>query len=142
MNPGRKRLKNLDRKEVRALAQKIARKYAQKDVIIGLVGQLGAGKTAFTKDFAAYFGIKKTKSPTFVIGSSYPIKSGYLHHYDFYRLNSEKQLEHLGLSEILNSRNRKVLIEWVDKFPKIAKQCDLLITFEVTGKTTRNVKIS
>lgn len=133
--------KNLDRSQVRKLAQNLAKEFAAKDTIIGLTGPLGAGKTAFAKDFAATYGIKKVKSPTFIIGSLYPIGNRTLYHYDFYRLNEIKQLEALDFEEILASKNRIVLIEWVEKFPQIAKQCDLIITFKIRGKF-RDVKIT
>lgn len=133
--------KSLDLEGVKKLAANLSLKYKNKDVVIGLIGPLGAGKTYFTKCFALSLGIKKVKSPTFVIGSQYQISQGKLYHFDFYRLDEPKQLEALELNEILNSSNRIVLIEWVDKFPELAKKCDLLITFEITGKNTRNVTI-
>jgi tRNA threonylcarbamoyladenosine biosynthesis protein TsaE len=136
-----KKLVNLTRTQTRKLATDLGKKYTGKDAIIGLVGPLGAGKTAFVKDFARVYGIKKIKSPTFVIGSVYKIKSGALYHYDFYRLHNEKQLIPLGLPEIIDSRNRIILIEWVDKFHKIKKQCNLILTFEISGKSTRHVFI-
>lgn len=141
MNPSKKSLKKLDRKALRHLAQALAQKYGSKDVVIGLSGNLGAGKTAFVKDFAAYFGIKKIKSPTFIIGSVYPLKQTRLYHYDFYRLERQNQLIPLGFEDILASRHRIVLVEWIEKFPEIAKRCDVLINLEISGKNTRNVTI-
>ena len=135
------RYENLTREGVKKLAARLAKKYSEQDVVIGLVGQLGAGKTTFVKDFAQNFGIKKIKSPTFIIGSVYKIKTGQLYHYDFYRLNNKQQLRTLGFDEIINSQRRIVLIEWVDKFPKIATSCDLIISFEISGKNLRNVTI-
>jgi tRNA threonylcarbamoyladenosine biosynthesis protein TsaE len=137
-----KELKSQDRAAVTKLAVELARKYKNKDVAIGLVGPLGAGKTAFTKDFARALGIKKIKSPTFIVGSVYPIGKRQLYHYDFYRLEKPAQLKPLDFDDILASKNRIVLIEWADKFPQIAKQCDLVITFGFAGKNLRHVTIS
>jgi tRNA threonylcarbamoyladenosine biosynthesis protein TsaE len=136
-----KKVLNLNLTGLKLLASDLARKYKQKDVVIGLVGELGAGKTAFTKAFASNFGIKKIKSPTFIIGARYPIQNRLLYHYDFYRLNKSSQLKSLDFNEILNSKNRILLIEWVDKFPNIQKKCDIILTFKVSGKNVRNVTI-
>lgn len=127
--------------DVRALATKLAKRYAKRDVVIGLSGNLGSGKTTFTKEFAKALGIHRVKSPTFVIGSRYKLPGRLLYHYDFYRLHSAKQLTDLGFDEILKQHNRIVLIEWVEKMPKIKKQCDLVIKFKVAGINLRNVEI-
>ncbi|MBX4205013.1 MAG: tRNA (adenosine(37)-N6)-threonylcarbamoyltransferase complex ATPase subunit type 1 TsaE [Candidatus Doudnabacteria bacterium] len=136
-----RKFKNLNRAQVKKLASGLAKKYSGKDVVIGLVGELGAGKTTFTKDFGSFLGIKKIKSPTFIIGSTYPLKNQTLYHYDFYRLSDSKQLRPLGFEEIFKSKNRIVLIEWVDKFPKIAQVCDLIINLKPSGKNLRHVTL-
>jgi tRNA threonylcarbamoyladenosine biosynthesis protein TsaE len=134
-------LKNQTLKEVQNLAQVLAKKYRHKDVVIGLVGPLGAGKTTFAKSFAAKLGIRKAKSPSFIISNVYPIGKRKLHHFDFYRLANQKQLAAVEFDEILAGINRLMLIEWVDKFPELAEKCDLILTFEVVGKNKRNVTI-
>jgi len=136
-----KRLQNLNRAAVARLAKSLAKKYASKDVVIGLTGQLGAGKTAFVKDFAKSLGIKKVSSPTFVISHTHPLSKKVLHHFDLYRLENKKQLVPIGIDEIFSGKNRIVLIEWVDKFPELAKKCDLIINFEIAGKNLRHVTI-
>jgi tRNA threonylcarbamoyladenosine biosynthesis protein TsaE len=137
-----KKYQDLDLAGIKNLSIALAKKYAKKDVVIGLIGPLGAGKTTFVKDFAKYYGIKKIKSPTFIIGSVHQINSKLFYHYDFYRLADEKQLTPLGFTEIINSKKRIILIEWVDKFPKIKNKCDLILNFEISSKNTRNVTIS
>ena len=136
-----KRIKNLSSGQVKKLAQTLAKKHYKDDVVIGLIGPLGAGKTTFVKHFAETFKIKHIKSPTFIIGSLYPTPDQTIYHYDFYRLEDVRQLQPLGFDEILASKHRIILIEWVDKFPEIAKVCDIVLSFEITGKTTRNVTI-
>jgi tRNA threonylcarbamoyladenosine biosynthesis protein TsaE len=135
------RMKNQTLLNVRNLAVRMAKKYVKKDTVIGLVGELGAGKTVFVKSFAGYLGIKKIKSPTFVVGNRYRIGKRQLYHFDFYRLSHLKQLQTLEIDEILKSNNRIVLIEWVDKFPHISKLCDVQIELSISGKNLRNVTI-
>lgn len=121
---------NLSLGQVRKLAAELGKSVSRRGAIIGLSGNLGSGKTTFAKSLATGLGIKNLKSPTFIVSQRYPHKQRYLYHLDFYRLDDEKQLAPIGLTEILSSDNI-VLIEWVDKFPKIARKCDILISFQI-----------
>ncbi|HEX5429951.1 MAG TPA: tRNA (adenosine(37)-N6)-threonylcarbamoyltransferase complex ATPase subunit type 1 TsaE [Patescibacteria group bacterium] len=132
---------NLNLDGVKHLATKLARQYRTRDAAIGLVGPLGAGKTAFAKEFAKFFGVKKVKSPTFMVSARYEIGKRTLFHFDLYRIDNPGKLKALDLEEILASKNRIVLIEWADKFPKLHPKLNLLLKFEVTGKNLRHVTL-
>ena len=132
--------RNLSLAQVRKLGASIGKKAAKKGSIIGLSGNLGSGKTTFSKAVATSLGIKSLKSPTFIVSQRYPLKESFLYHIDFYRLDRPKQLLPLGLGEILSSDNI-VLIEWVDKFPRIMRKCDILINFQVKPNNKRDVSI-
>jgi tRNA threonylcarbamoyladenosine biosynthesis protein TsaE len=85
--------------------------------VVGLSGNLGAGKTAFVKAVAKHLSIKAVvNSPTFVIIKKYPIKKKnthkFLFHLDAYRLKSEEELTKLGWQEILADQDNLVFIEW------------------------------
>jgi len=84
--------------------------------VVGLYGNLGAGKTAFTKYIASILGIEETiTSPTFVIEKIYELsnqKFTHLIHIDAYRLKDSSELLHLGWKEIIADRNNLILIEW------------------------------
>jgi tRNA threonylcarbamoyladenosine biosynthesis protein TsaE len=86
-------------------------------LVIGLVGPLGAGKTDWVKGLAEGLGIAANlvASPTFVIASEYP-GSRPLAHVDFYRLETEGELEAAGFVDLLDP-GRVVAIEWADRFP-------------------------
>jgi tRNA threonylcarbamoyladenosine biosynthesis protein TsaE len=138
-----KKFTSLSLPEIKILASRLAKSLTNKDYVIGLTGDLGAGKTTFAKAFAKSLGIKhRIKSPTFVISCQYPFGKGrHLYHFDFYRLNHSKQLKAIGFPEILSGKNRLVLIEWADKFPSLAKQCDIIINFKIAGESSRHVTI-
>ena len=133
-------LKNLSLHQVKILADHLAKKINDKAILIGLVGPLGAGKTTFVKKFAKNFGIKKISSPTFVISHEYKMRKNKFFHLDFYRLKDESELITVGFPEMLNGKNI-ILIEWVNKFPNVAKLCDLLINFKVNENNKRDIDI-
>jgi len=92
-------------------------------LVVGLVGDLGAGKTAFLQAIAKHLGVKnKVLSPTFVIMKSYKLKAKnhkLLFHLDAYRLKNEKELLYLGWEEIIKDGKNLVFIEWPENVSKI-----------------------
>lgn len=85
-------------------------------MVVGLSGELGAGKTAFVKAVAKHLGIAEViTSPTFVIMKLYPTKHpGWkkLVHIDAYRLESGKEVEALDFDKVISDKNNLVMIEW------------------------------
>ena len=102
--------------ETFALAEKIAKESKGGD-IIALYGDLGAGKTSFTKGFAKGLGIKKVvNSPTFVVMKIYSNKSGVgLVHVDAYRLSTASELSAIGIDDYLGNEKYITIIEWPEK---------------------------
>lgn len=90
--------------------------------VVGLYGELGAGKTTFTQAIAKELKIKrKVNSPTFVIMKSYKLKTkNYkrLFHIDAYRLKNEHELSHLGWDEIIENKEHLIFIEWPENVSK------------------------
>lgn len=91
--------------------------------ILALQGELGAGKTTFAQACARSLGIKeRVLSPTFVILKAYAAKKkkfAHFIHIDCYRLDSEKDLLHLGFKELVKDKDAIILIEWADRVKKI-----------------------
>jgi tRNA threonylcarbamoyladenosine biosynthesis protein TsaE len=90
--------------------------------VIGLIGELGAGKTVFTKGLGKGLKIKEViSSPTFVLMKIYKTKNKNIKsliHIDAYRLQSEKDLEIIGIDEYLNKKDNVIIIEWPEKIKK------------------------
>jgi tRNA threonylcarbamoyladenosine biosynthesis protein TsaE len=90
-----------------------------KATIVGLYGDLGAGKTAFAKALAKVLGVEDSvTSPTFVIEKIYELKNQkfkHLIHIDAYRLEREEELLRLGWGEIISDQENLILIEWPER---------------------------
>lgn len=126
---------------------KILKGKTQKDsaMIVCLSGDLGAGKTAFTKAIAKYLKIKqKVTSPTFVIIKKYPIKNqkhDFLFHIDAYRLKNEKELLNLGWQEIVSNKKHLVFIEWPENVKKIIPRHARFIYISSEENGQRNLEL-
>lgn len=90
-----------------------------KATVVGLYGDLGAGKTTFTQAVARSMGIgEMVVSPTFVIEKIYELsgqKFSHLIHIDVYRLESSTELVSLGWDKITSDSKNLILIEWPDR---------------------------
>ncbi|MEQ1500145.1 MAG: tRNA (adenosine(37)-N6)-threonylcarbamoyltransferase complex ATPase subunit type 1 TsaE [Parcubacteria group bacterium] len=93
--------------------------YSDRAMVVGLYGNLGAGKTTFTQALAKCVGVSdNVTSPTFVIEKIYELtnqKFTHLIHIDAYRLESSEELVRLGWKEIISDKNNLILIEWPEK---------------------------
>jgi len=111
--------------------------------IIGLIGDLGSGKTAFVKGVGSYFKIKNITSPTFVIMKVYKIKNNKkynnLVHIDCYRLENYDSLMDIGLEEYLNNSQSLVLIEWADKIKDKLPKNTKYIKFKLGKKENERI---
>jgi len=117
--------------------------------VILLHGNLGAGKTTFTKAFAKELGVEEeVTSPTFVVMKRYELENQIfknLVHIDAYRLESGEEIEALDFEEYISDENNIVLIEWPEKIESavesIPKQNIITLDFEVVDETTREILV-
>jgi tRNA threonylcarbamoyladenosine biosynthesis protein TsaE len=113
-----------------------------------LRGDLGTGKTTLVKGIAQALDAAEpdeVTSPTFTLLHEYegtlhkkPVK---LYHIDVYRLEGERQLETLGLDELLTS-DALVLVEWGDKFKSIRKRATGEIVITSAGGDARKITVT
>lgn len=96
----------------------LARKFAQsisKGNVVALIGNLGTGKTTFTKGLAKALGIlENVGSPTFKLVSEYVGTDSVLYHIDAYRLEGSKDFLNIGGEEYLTTEDGITVIEWAD----------------------------
>jgi len=111
--------------------------------IIGLIGELGAGKTVFIKGLSRGLGIKKTiTSPTFVLMKVYQIqnkKIKNLCHVDAYRLKSGQDLIDIGIKDYLGKSNAVTVIEWADRVKSILPKNKIIVKIRSGKKQNQRI---
>ncbi len=109
--------------------------------IVELIGDLGAGKTTFTKILGEELRIQETIiSPTFVIQKRYPIPNHphfkTLVHVDAYRFENPDEAKILGIEEDIQNKENLILIEWPSKIQNHIPE-SIQIHFEHKDENTR-----
>lgn len=113
-----------------------------KNNIIFLNGEIGAGKTTFTKYLVEIYGLNdEVCSPTFSLENRYNTKNGLIIHFDLYRIKNEEELDMIGFYDTLKE-DATILIEWADKFniEKYIKNYKI-ISFKIHDSNMRYVTI-
>lgn len=109
--------------------------------VLELVGDVGAGKTTFTKGLALGLGIFETvQSPTFTISRVYEGDNLTLSHYDFYRLNDYGIMK-MELAENLSNPQNITVVEWAGELADILPEKHLRLIFESISEDKRLVKV-
>jgi tRNA threonylcarbamoyladenosine biosynthesis protein TsaE len=127
-------------KDTRALAKKIAR-IIKPPCLIGLIGELGSGKTFFTQELARALNVKDyVTSPTFTYLNIYDSKYK-LYHFDLYRIKKYDEFINLGLADVLY-KNEISVIEWFDKIEKEIKDIDIKIIFTIISEQERKIELN
>jgi len=100
--------------ETQRLAVKLAN-ILNPGCVVALIGELGSGKTTFTKGFAKGIGVKDhVTSPTFKLVSEYEGRRFNLNHIDAYRMEGSRDFLNIGGEEYLTPENSITIIEWGD----------------------------
>ncbi len=129
--------------ETIAFGRTLAKLLAPPKLVI-LRGDLGAGKTTLVKGIAEGFEAASREdvtSPTFTLIHEYRGPRAKLYHIDLYRIDTERELETLGLGD-LRSEDSVLLIEWGEKFAQLVRERDVEISLERDGETGRRIRIS
>jgi len=115
--------------------------------IVTLTGDLGAGKTAFTKGIATALNITvDITSPTFTLMNVYPVSHPHiteLIHIDTYRMESATEALQIGIVDYLGQPNTVTIIEWPELIEKmLEKHHTIDITIKHLGGTVREIEIT
>jgi len=118
--------------------------YKNKNLKIFLIGDLGTGKTTFTRYFIKAFGWQgKVKSPTYTLIEHYALSDLDIYHLDLYRLADAQELTFLGLEDIFNKPQSIILIEWPQKAGDLLPSPDIILKFDYINNqdTMRSVAV-
>lgn len=109
---------------------------------LALFGDLGSGKTTFVQGFVKGLGIKRRIiSPTFIIVRNYELQAKTFYHIDLYRVESQSDVQGLGLEEILNNPQNIVAVEWAEKIKDLLPKKRIELYFETIDENKRRIKL-
>ena len=123
-------------KQTQEIAFEYAKTLKRGDVII-LNGDLGAGKTAFTKGLAKYFNLDGVTSPTYAYLNVY---GNLLYHYDCYRLSCGEDAVMLGLTDYFNGDN-VCIIEWAENIEDVLPEDLKVVNITKIDENTRRIEL-
>jgi tRNA threonylcarbamoyladenosine biosynthesis protein TsaE len=107
--------------------------------VLALTGELGSGKTQFVKGLCAALDCAATvTSPTFTLIHEYSGGRLPIYHFDFFRIEDQKNAERLGLDEYFFGDGLSV-VEWADRFPDLMPEHARWISFETKSGTRRAI---
>jgi tRNA threonylcarbamoyladenosine biosynthesis protein TsaE len=113
-------------------------------LLILLRGDLGAGKTTLVKGIAEGFAAASADdvtSPTFTLVHEYRVARAVLYHIDLYRIETERDLETLGLDDLVGPESI-LLIEWGEKFARFVRERDVEIALHREGESQRRIEVT
>ena len=133
-------LKSNSESETRELGFKFA-KILKPGLIILLYGDLGSGKTVFTRGICEALGVINCKSPSFTIINEYKIKNNFIiAHADLYRLNTQSEVDALGLDDYVDAPDCVLIAEWPERNNFWPGKNLIKIYFAALSESQREIK--
>lgn len=125
-----------------ALAEDFAKNLSVGDTVL-YTGEMGAGKTHFTKGLARHFGIMKgVSSPTFALVNEYIGEKVSVFHFDLFRITTYDDLYAIGFFDYFD-RDGVLAVEWSENIENLSENIESVwfIDIEKTGETSRRITI-
>ena len=119
--------------ETEAIAARLAEAIERSGLtstFIAMRGEMGVGKTAFTRGFASHFGINGVKSPTYTVVNEYRGRCR-ISHMDLYRISDEDDLISVGYDDIIESESY-VIAEWSENVEDLLPEKRITVTISRT----------
>ena len=137
--------KSHNTEETEKIGERLARDLFEKKVnsaFIAMRGEMGVGKTAFSRGFCRFYGIKGVKSPTYTVVNEYRGITR-IFHYDMYRITSEDDLISTGFDDYCEAEGF-VLAEWSENVEELIPYDAVFVTIgrDAENEDFRNIEIS
>ena len=131
--------------ETEALGKKLAEKLTElnkKRAYIAMRGEMGVGKTVFTRGFVSHFGRASVKSPTYTIVNEYKPEGKRIYHFDLYRIEDGDDLESIGYHEYVES-DAYSIVEWSERVPEYIPEDAITVTISrvALDEAARDIEI-
>jgi tRNA threonylcarbamoyladenosine biosynthesis protein TsaE len=124
--------------ETISLGKELSKGLKGGDLVL-LYGDLGGGKTHFTKGVAVGLGVTETViSPTFTIERIYQGNQLELHHFDLYRTIEDREIE-LEIEDLVKDNGNIVVVEWPENISKLNTLGAIKINFKYLDEATREI---
>ena len=98
-----------------------------KRAYIAMRGEMGVGKTVFTRGFVSHFERANVKSPTYTIVNEYRVGGVNIYHFDLYRISNGDDLESIGYHEYVES-DAYSIVEWSERVPEYIPEDAITVT--------------
>ena len=131
--------------ETEEIGKKLAQtltKLNKKRAYIAMRGEMGVGKTVFTRGFVSHFGRASVKSPTYTIVNEYRVGGVNVYHFDLYRIADGDDLESIGYHEYVES-DAYSLVEWSERVPEYIPTDAITVTISrvTEDESARDIEI-
>ena len=112
--------------------------FSPEGALIAMRGEMGVGKTAFTRGFCRPLGIAGVKSPTYTVVNAYRAPARSVYHFDMYRIEGEEDLWSIGFDDYVRERGAYLLLEWservLDYLPTERFELEISRTDDASGR--------
>lgn len=128
--------------ETEAAGKALAKKLEEKGIkraFIAMRGEMGVGKTAFTRGFASHFGISGVKSPTYTIVNEH-VGRAKLYHFDMYRITDGDDLYSIGYDDYVEAEGY-CIAEWSENIEKEIPEGAIFVTISRVDGSTEERRI-
>ena len=131
--------------ETEAIGKKLAETLTKLDIkraYIAMRGEMGVGKTVFTRGFVSHFGRANVKSPTYTIVNEYKAGEKNIYHFDLYRISDGDDLESIGYHEYVES-DAYSIVEWSERVPEYIPTDAITVTISrvAEDESARDIEI-
>lgn len=118
---------DVETEEIGRELAKMLTKRCIKRAFIAMRGEMGVGKTVFTRGFVSFFGHANVKSPTYTIVNEYRVGGKNIYHFDLYRISDSDDLESIGYHEYVES-DAYSIVEWSERVPEYIPEDAITVT--------------